>query len=196
MSGDNGGEKKAGFIKRHIIGAPKEAIKGALLPKEVGAGKELIKDLAGRINPARYKPSEFSSWANPAKSEISFRQAMKNAGVTEEDVSGRHKIFALSVYACLTTAMISVALGVREAAGGEAFFGAAVGGSGLVLSSALFFKYSLAALQIRKRNLNIGWREWLSLKWEWIPPYSAPIPKKRLVKRVPAEPTQMPLSDD
>jgi hypothetical protein len=152
------GEKKSSFLRRHIIDSQKEAVKGSLIPREVKAGKEFINELFGKINPGRYKPSEFSKWANPEKTELSFREAMRRAGATEESLVGKHKICALSAYACVFITGLSTALGAIQTMNGSPFFGAALGASGILLSLALFFKYSLAALQIRKRDLNIGWR--------------------------------------
>lgn len=189
--------KKRGFLRRHIMDAQKEAVKESMFPREARAGIETIKELIRKIGPWRYRPSEFSTWANPKKTDISFRQAMRKAGVSEEDLVPKHKIFAISTYACVLAAGLSAALGIGRTIGGEAYFGVAIGGSGLVLSLSLFFKYSLAAMQIRKRDLNIGWREWLAHKWEWIPPYEIKV--RRIVRRKIAEEvdnTERPPTDE
>lgn len=161
---------------------------GGVFTKAFGAGHiqggaNLIRETAEKLSPAKYKPSKFKTWAYPERNQRSFRSLMREHGITETDIAARHRVFAICAYVSALVASAAITWGVTEVIGGHPFKGFAgiVGGSALSMAS--LFKYSLAAMQIRDRNLNVGWVEWLSRKWEWIPPLDAPARPRKLKRK-------------
>jgi len=179
------GNGKRGIVRRIA------SFYGGVFTRAVGAGHiqggaGLIRESMQKLSPMRYKPSEFKSWAYPEKNQRSFRSMMREHGISEEDVMRKHRVFAICSYASVLVASAAVTWGLSAILGGHFFKGFAGVAGGSALSMAALFKYSLASMQIRDRNLNVGWVEWMSRRWEWIPPLEAPV-RQRKIKRRRAE---------
>jgi hypothetical protein len=157
--------------------------------KTIKAYAGLITGLAKEVDPRRYPIAKASTWMTPPKNAESFGAAMVRMNLSRGNVEAVHKSHACTVYALVLLATCIVAwasTGILD--GHQVFQRTATIACVLALFPAMAVRHSMAAMQIRRMDFNIGIREWLAFPMEWIPPLTADLPKiipdrKRAKKR-------------
>lgn len=176
-------EKKKWLITR-VLGSPTDATIKAGGFGLVRENAGLIRELASRLDPRRYPWSKRAEWSNPEKAAADFKQTMRVNRISENEIRRRHRSAAITVYLMTLLQGAAIAFGLSTALfGGSPVNGILTAAAGIVLTSGAFFRFSLQSMQLRDRNLGVGFRQWFGRKWEWIPPLDSPLIERKPKRR-------------